>query len=240
MFRIKNYEKIILTILTIFLLIIIPNIVKAKVSVSSIEITQAPTKTVYKVGEDFDKTGMIVTATYSDGSKNEITDYKIDRGTNLEINQKDVLIYYTEGDREIEAIQPITIIKMEKIEITQAPTKTVYKVGEDFDKTGMIVTATYSDGSKNEITDYKIDRGTNLEINQKDVLIYYTEGDREIEAVQPITVEKKTETIVKEDNTKSTIKIPNAGSICIGAVIIILLIIVIALGVKYINYRKFK
>ncbi len=39
----------------------------------SIEIVTPPSKTSYIVGEDFDKTGMVVKAKYSDGSKTEIS-----------------------------------------------------------------------------------------------------------------------------------------------------------------------
>lgn len=42
---------------------------------------------------------------------------------------------------------------IEKIEVTKKPDKTQYKAGDTFDKTGMIVTATLSDGSTRDVTD---------------------------------------------------------------------------------------
>ena len=42
---------------------------------------------------------------------------------------------------------------IEKIEVTTMPKKTKYAVGETFDKTGMVVTATLSDGSTRDVTD---------------------------------------------------------------------------------------
>lgn len=51
--------------------------VAAKATLSSIAITKAPTKTTYTVGEGFDSTGLIVTATYSDKSTKTITNYSI-------------------------------------------------------------------------------------------------------------------------------------------------------------------
>ena len=42
---------------------------------------------------------------------------------------------------------------VEKIEVTKKPDKTQYKVGDTFDKTGMIVTATLLDGSTRDVTD---------------------------------------------------------------------------------------
>lgn len=64
-------KKIKLLISIIFLIVILlnsNNIVKAALNITKIEITKDPTKTKYKVGESFDKTGMEIIATYSDGS----------------------------------------------------------------------------------------------------------------------------------------------------------------------------
>lgn len=42
---------------------------------------------------------------------------------------------------------------IEKIEVTKQPDKTQYNAGEIFDKTGMVVTATFSDGSTRDVTE---------------------------------------------------------------------------------------
>ncbi len=190
----KNKKtQFIIIFFAIILLIIIPNKVKA-IDISSIEITTPATKTEYMEGENFDKAGMVVTATYNDGTKATITNYRILRGDNLEVGQRDVLINYTAGDRELEALQPITVKKISSIEITTPATKTEYMEGENFDKAGMVVTATYNDGTKATITNYKILSGDNLEVGQREVLINYTAGGRELEALQPITVKEKNET----------------------------------------------
>jgi len=44
-------------------------------TLSSIAITTLPTKTVYVIGENLDTSGMVVTATYSDGSTASVTSY---------------------------------------------------------------------------------------------------------------------------------------------------------------------
>ena len=48
-------------------------------------------------------------------------------------------------------VEPKTLTK---IEVTTQPTKTTYTAGENFDPTGMVVTATYSDTTTSTITDY--------------------------------------------------------------------------------------
>jgi len=47
-------------------------------TLDSIAVTTLPTKTEYAIGEDFKSAGMVVTATYSDGSTAEVTDYTTD------------------------------------------------------------------------------------------------------------------------------------------------------------------
>lgn len=49
--------------------------VPATATISSITVTTPPTKTSYTVGETLDLTGLVVTATYSDGSSAETTAY---------------------------------------------------------------------------------------------------------------------------------------------------------------------
>lgn len=66
------------------------------VTLNSISITKEPDKTSYEEGEKFDKTGMIVTGTYSNGETKEITDYTIQNGDNLKPDQKSVVIKYGE------------------------------------------------------------------------------------------------------------------------------------------------
>mgnify|MGYP004566973999 CR=1 FL=1 len=152
-------------------------------SLKSIEITTPPTKTTYFEGENFDKTGMIVTANYNNGKSETITDYNITNGTALKEGQTSVTISYQ--DKTVS--QPITVTKnsVTKLEITTPPTKTTYKAGNSFDKTGMVVKATYLDNSQKEITDYEITDGDVLKNGQTAVTISY-EGKT---VTQSITVE---------------------------------------------------
>lgn len=172
----------------------------SKNNVESISITTPPTKTSYKAGEDFDKTGMVITATYSNGDTRKITDYEITDGTDLKNGQTSVTISY-EGK---EVTQTITVSenKVTKIEVTTPPTKTTYVEGQDFDKTGMVVVATYEDGTTKEITSYTVVDGVKLTEDKTSVTIRF-EGQ---ETTQSITVSAKTATsiIVKSNPTKIT------------------------------------
>ena len=69
-----------------------------------------------------------------------------------------------------------TVKKVDHIEITTPPTKTVYKAGDKFDPTGMVVTAVYKDGTSEPITNYSIFHGDKLTQGQTDVRIQYIDG----------------------------------------------------------------
>ncbi|MBQ5987344.1 MAG: bacterial Ig-like domain-containing protein [Clostridia bacterium] len=71
-----------------------------------------------------------------------------------------------------------------RIAITKAPDKADYDLGETFDTAGMIVTATYSDHSQKEISDYTVETADALTLDDTSVALSY--GGLVI--TQPITV----------------------------------------------------
>lgn len=177
-----------------------------EVTLSNIEITTPPTKTTYFEGEDFDKTGMVVTANYSDGTSSEITTYNITDGTNLQEGQTSVTITYENQT----VTQEITVNanNIESLTIVTPPTKTEYNAGEDFETAGMVVQATYTNGATEIITDYKVVDGTNLKNGQTTVTISYngititqeiTVNTVNIVSLEITTPPTKTEYIVGQD-----------------------------------------
>lgn len=159
-------------------------------SIESISIKTVPTKTSYFAGEDFDSTGMVVEATYKDGTTETITDYTIQDGKNLKNGQTLVTISY-EGKTVTQSIT-VKANSVERIEIKQAPNKINYVVGQNFNATGMIVEATYENGAVKQVEDYIVKDGENLQLEQTTVTIEY-EGKT---VTQSITVEHKTVTSI--------------------------------------------
>ena len=78
---------------------------------------------------------------------------------------------------ELEVLKVVK--KVDHIEITTPPTKTVYKGGDKFDPTGMVVTAVYKDGTSEPITNYSIFPGDKLTKGQEYVTIQYDDGQRQ-------------------------------------------------------------
>ena len=77
---------------------------------------------------------------------------------------------------------------LSKIAVTTAPTNTNYTAGEKFDHAGMVVTATYSDGTTKEVTDYTFTPNAALTTNDTSIRISYTEGGVTQTTTQDITV----------------------------------------------------
>lgn len=129
-------------------------------------------------------------------------------------------------------------VKLESIEITKAPTKTTYKVGEKFDKTGMTVIAKYSDGTSKEITNYTVENGDKLEKGQASVKISYKEGTITKTAEQKITVNEEAVSTPKDDDTGTEEEMPDTGGTSVVGIISVVAIIAVVCLVKYNKYKE--
>ena len=76
---------------------------------SSITVTTPPTKTIYEEGEDFDPTGMIVTATFNDNSTEAVTGYTYSPDDALSTSDTEITISYTENGVTKTTTQTITV-----------------------------------------------------------------------------------------------------------------------------------
>lgn len=152
----------------------------------AIEITTPPTKTEYVEGQDFDSTGMVVKADYDDGSSKFVSDFEVVGGEDLELGTTSVQVVFAQGSVEKTATQEITVIEkaVASIAITTAPTKVSYILGETFDPTGMVVTATYNDETEEVVEDYTYSPTTALTADDTTITVSFESKT----ATQAITV----------------------------------------------------
>lgn len=131
-----------------------------------------PKKTSYIEGENFNSLGMVIEAIYSNGKTKIITDYTISSNKNLSVNQNSVKITYLNQSLNV----PISVEKntVSDLYITSGAKKTSYIEGEDFDSSGMVVTAVYKNGTKKQITNYELINATNLSVDQAYVTVSYS------------------------------------------------------------------
>ncbi|MDO4301978.1 MAG: bacterial Ig-like domain-containing protein [Clostridia bacterium] len=122
-------------------------------AVTSIKVAHQPNKTEYIDGQQFDSTGLVVEAVYNDGTSEIIEDYTIENNT---VTSGMTNVHITYGN--VYTTVPITVLNKNvvKLEVTHQPVKTEYVDGQEFDNTGLVVKATYTDGSTAIIDDYTI------------------------------------------------------------------------------------
>jgi len=206
------------------------------VTLSAITITKTPTKNTYIAGEKFDTSGMVITATYSDNSTKQITNYTVSPSAELKVGDTQVVITYTENGvtktigQKITVLEKTTSITLTSIKITKLPTKTKYTEGEKFNKSGMVITATYSDNSTKQITNYTVSPSGTLKTTNKKITVTYTENGVTKTAEQAISV-------VKDTTTKGDNKLPQTGATLLSLALISLIAVAVVSKVKY---GKFK
>jgi roadblock/LC7 domain-containing protein len=140
---------------------------------TGIELTTAPTKLQYVVGQNFDPAGMVVSSVYTVGNpvpinhSNLTFDYDFTTPGN-----KVVTVNY--GSYSVD----INVVVVEKaltsIVVTTQPDKKIYVAGEVFDPTGMVVTANYNDGTSVVIDDYTFNQDP-LVAGAQSILLTYQE-----------------------------------------------------------------
>lgn len=138
--------------------------------VVKIELTSLPDKLKYKDGESFDSSGLIVTATYDDGTVQETTNYTLSLPDMSTAGTKTVTV--TCGSQT--STFDITVISISKIEVTTPPTKLEYHKGDALDTTGMVISTVWTDGSKEVLTDgYTVSDLDSTETGEKTITITY-------------------------------------------------------------------
>ena len=148
-------------------------------SVVSLTLEQMPTKTVYLEREFFDKAGMVVRAFYDNGTSELVTDYFCTPTDRLKMEDTKITVSYTRGSATKTTTLPITVKEgapLSKITVVTLPDQTVYEDDEDFDTTGMVVRAEYTDNTSMIVTDYTVTPET-LAALDSEITISYTEKE---------------------------------------------------------------
>lgn len=156
---------------------------------SEIKVTTQPTKTTYVVGEKFDKTGMVVTAVYSDKTEKAVTNYTFAPTDELGVTDKEIVVTYTEKGVTKSATVFVTVVEATPDSI-DAP---VVVLGEDRISWGAVKDATayevYVDGTLVDTvttTEYALDLASgSYEITVKAIFV---KGDKKVTSEASNTV----------------------------------------------------
>lgn len=166
----------------------------------SIAVSTPPTKVIYKAGEYFDPSGMVVTATFDNGTTKNVSGYTYSPTRTLQQGDSVITISYTKKGITKTTTQNITVVYLTSIAITNPPTYTSYYDDEIFNTAGMEVTAYYSDSTSAVITTYSVSPSGALPYGTTSVTISYSEGGITETTTQDVTVSIRT-----YDYTNSTV-----------------------------------
>lgn len=125
----------------------------AKKSLTGIEITRPPVNMQYLEGETLELDGMEVTGYYNNGTSVIVTDYAIS-GYDSTPGIKTITVTYDGKSATFEVT--VKAKSLTEIKVTKEPTKLGYLEGNEFDPTGMEVTAYYDNGASEVIAGYAI------------------------------------------------------------------------------------
>ena len=162
---------------------------------SGIAVTTQPTKTTYFIGEAFDPTGMVVTATFADDTTADVTEGCTFSPESMAAGTQSVTITYVRAGVTKTATVAVAVRTLDHIAVTTPPSKTAYKYGETFQPAGMVVTAYYTDETSRAVTGYTYSPTGALAMNNTTITISYTEGSVTKQTTQAITVAKVLESI---------------------------------------------
>ena len=166
----------------------------------SIAVFTPPTKVTYKAGEYFDPSGMVVTATFDNGTTKNVSGYTYSPTRTLQQGDSVITISYTKKGITKTTTQNITVVYLTSIAITNPPTYTSYYDDEIFNTAGMEVTAYYSDSTSAVITTYSVSPSGALPYGTTSVTISYSEGGITKTTTQDVSVSIRT-----YDYTNSTV-----------------------------------
>ncbi len=161
----------------------------APAKITSLEITGDVDNKNYTAGQKLDFTGLTVTGIYSDATEEDVTADVVWTEVTLTENQVEAIAKATlnnaktgnvavNASKTIEGLTVGAKVELSKIEITTEASKKDFFVGRNFNHDGIVVTATYSNGSTSNVTN-ACDFSTPTLANkgQETVTITYSEGE---------------------------------------------------------------
>ena len=152
------------------------NFTKNPVTCSAISVSSNPTKTTYLEGESLNTSGLKIMANFSDGSNRDVTSASSLSGYDSTPGIKTVTVSYS--GKTTAFTVTVRSKSPTSISVTTNPTKTDYVVDEAINLSGLVVKATYDNGTSAIITNYDVfTDGLTTDAGTKNVTVMYVYND---------------------------------------------------------------
>ena len=127
------------------------------------------------IGDELDESKITVTAKYTDGSSNTVTDWTSDFDSET-AGTKTVTVTYTEDGVTVTDTFTVNVVKPQLNAIEVSYSGGDLFIGDELDESKITVIAKYTDGSSNTVTDWTVDFDSET-AGTKTVTVTYTEDD---------------------------------------------------------------
>jgi uncharacterized repeat protein (TIGR02543 family) len=176
------------------------NIVIVTYPLQSIYVYSAPTTTSYAQGTEFNAAGLVVKATYADGSVNTIVNGSIPDSVTMTgfdssvvtANQIVTLSYTNDGTTKKTTFSvAITDAELTDVTITTEPTKKEYYIGAGgIELAGMVLTANYTNGTTKDVTKDAVphDFDSSKAATDQIITVTYTENESTYSATYTVNI----------------------------------------------------
>lgn len=118
--------------------------------IASITVSKMPNRTTYYQNELFDSTGLEITGTSTTGETASVTNYELSGFDSSSAGTK--IITVTASGKTTTFEISVLEASITTISVTTMPNKVNYHIEKEFDSTGIVVTATASDGNTIDVT----------------------------------------------------------------------------------------
>jgi hypothetical protein len=108
-------------------------------TLQSIEVTNEPTRTVYGQGQALSLSGMVVTGQFKKDSRDVTSDVNISGYNKDRAGQQTVTVTMKAGSKSSTATFTVTVVPVESISISQTPSTTSFKQGDNHNWNGLSV-----------------------------------------------------------------------------------------------------
>lgn len=157
-------------------------------TLSDIYVESNPSKMNYLEGDNFDTSGLVIKAKYTDGSTADVTSKCSFSGYDSTPGTKTVNASF--GGKDTAFTVVVNSKTLYSISVISQPNKKVFDVGENIDLSGMKVEAVFDNGTSCEVNDYYAEtEELNESIGTKNVPIIYAYND--VSKSDSVTVEIK-------------------------------------------------
>ncbi|MCI9081744.1 MAG: leucine-rich repeat protein [Lachnospiraceae bacterium] len=153
-------------------------------------VVTSPAKTVYKLGENLDLTGLKVKAVYNNGQEKELANSEYTVRDSFEPNVvggQTIMVSYTEKGVTVAAGFAVSVraARLTELKLVSKPVKTQYQLNESqvLDIKGLAVKAVYSDGAEEALKpdDCEITGFSGGSKGMQTITVSYTEGSITVE-----------------------------------------------------------